>query len=113
MMRIGLVRGLLALLLVPGVSLALGLGDVRLNSPLNAPLDAEIELVNATAEDLATLEARLAPNETFEGFGPHCPPLMSPITVARGRSATGTQVFGISSTETVTEPFLTVRLEPS
>ena len=48
-MRIGLVRGLVAsLLLLPGISLALGLGDVHLNSPLNAPLDAEIELVNAT-----------------------------------------------------------------
>ena len=48
MMRIGLARGLVALLLLPGISHALGLGDVHLNSPLNAPLDAEIELVNAT-----------------------------------------------------------------
>ena len=60
MQRIGLARGLLALLLLPGISLALGLGDVHLNSPLNAPLDAEIELVNATPEDLATLDAKLA-----------------------------------------------------
>ena len=34
------------------------------NSPLNAPLDAEIELVNATPEDLATLDAKLA----IEGY---------------------------------------------
>ena len=55
MKRMGLARGLLALLLLPGISFGLGLGDVRLNSPLNAPLDAEIELVNVTPEDLATL----------------------------------------------------------
>ena len=60
MIRTGLARGLLALLLLPGISHALGLGDVHLNSPLNAPLDAEIELVNATPEDLATLRTLAA-----------------------------------------------------
>ena len=77
MLRIGLARGLLALLLLPGISHALGLGDVRLNSPLNAPLDAEIELVNATPEDLATLEAKLASKETFARYGLDWPPFMS------------------------------------
>ena len=58
MIRKGLARGLLALLMLPGAALALGLGDIRLNSALNAPLDAEIELVNALPEDLSTLEAK-------------------------------------------------------
>ena len=77
MKRMGLARGLLALLLLPGISLALGLGDVHLNSPLNAPLDAEIELVNATPEDLATLDAKLASKETFARYGLDWPPFMS------------------------------------
>src|SRR6187402_3810992 len=112
MLRIGLARGLLALLLVlPGISHALGLGDVHLNSPLNAPLDAEIELVNATPEDLATLEAKLATKETFERYGLDWPPFMSTITVTRDRSASGGQVLRIRSTETVTEPFLTLLIE--
>jgi len=76
MMRIGLVRGLVALLLLPGISHALGLGDVHLNSPLNAPLDAEIELVNATPEDLATLDAKLASKDTFARYGLDWPPFM-------------------------------------
>ena len=85
MLRIGLARGLLALLLVlPGISHALGLGDVHLNSPLNAPLDAEIELVNATPEDLATLDAKLASKDTFARYGLDWPPFMASITVARG-----------------------------
>jgi len=111
-MRIGLVRGLVAsLLLLPGVSLALGLGDVHLNSPLNAPLDAEIELVNATQEDLATLDAKLASKETFARYGLDWPPFMSSITVTRDRSASGAQVLRIRSQETVTEPFLTLLIE--
>src|SRR6187402_1135425 len=114
MLRIGLARGLLALLLVlPGISHALGLGDVHLNSPLNAPLDAEIELVNATPEDLATLEAKLATKETFERYGLDWPPFMSTITVTRDRSASGGQVLRIRSTDTVTEPFLTLLIEAS
>jgi pilus assembly protein FimV len=107
----GLVRGLLLLLLLPGISQALGLGDVHLNSPLNAPLDAEIELVNTTPEDLATLEAKLASKETFERYGLEWPPFMSGITVTRDRSANGTHVLRIKSTETVTEPFLTLLIE--
>jgi pilus assembly protein FimV len=111
MFRIGLARVLLALLLLPGISHALGLGDVRLNSPLNAPLDAEIELVNATPEDLASLEAKLATKETFDRYGLDWPPFMSSITVTRDRSASGAQVLRIRSAETVTEPFLTLLIE--
>jgi pilus assembly protein FimV len=111
MKRMGLARGLLALLLLPGISLALGLGDVHLNSPLNAPLDAEIELVNTTPEDLATLEAKLASKETFERYGLEWPQFMAGVTVTRDRSANGAHVLRIKSTETVTEPFLTLLIE--
>jgi len=111
MKRMGLARGLLACLLLPGVSFALGLGDVRLNSPLNAPLDAEIELVNATPEDVATLEAKLASRETFARYGLDWPPFMASITVTRDRAANGAQILRLRSTETVTEPFLTLLIE--
>ena len=90
-----------------------GSGDVHLNSPLNAPLDAEIELVNATPEDLATLEAKLASKETFARYGLDWPPFMASVTVTRDRSANGGQVLRIKSTETVTEPFLTLLIEAS
>src|ERR1043165_8009273 len=111
MMRIGLVRGLVALLLLPGISHALGLGDVHLNSPLNAPLDAEIELVNATPEDLATLDAKLASKETFARYGLDWPPFMAGVTVTRDRTASGGYVLRIKSQEAVTEPFLTLLIE--
>ncbi|HEY6123789.1 MAG TPA: FimV/HubP family polar landmark protein [Steroidobacteraceae bacterium] len=113
MKRMGPARVLLAFLLLPGISHALGLGDVHLNSPLNAPLDAEIELVNATPEDLATLDAKLASKETFERYGLEWPQFMSTVTVTRDRSASGGQVLRIRSSETVTEPFLTLLIEAS
>src|SRR5262245_11065311 len=111
MKRMGLARGLLAFLLLPGISLALGLGDVHLNSPLNAPLDAEIELVNATPEDLATLEAKLASKETFARYGLDWPQFMAGITVTRDRAANGANILRIKSNDTVTEPFLTLLIE--
>ncbi len=47
-----------AILLTPTVALGLGLGEIRLNSALNEPLSAEIDLVAATPEELAALEAQ-------------------------------------------------------
>src|SRR5690349_22662278 len=111
MIRTGLARGLLALLLLPGISHALGLGDVRLNSPLNAPLDAEIELVNATPEDHATLEAKLASKETFARYGLDWPPFMASVTVTRDRAANGANILRMRSAETVSAPFLTLLIE--
>jgi pilus assembly protein FimV len=48
---------LLGALLSPPALHALGLGDIRLRSSLNQPFNAEIQLVDATAEDLAALRA--------------------------------------------------------
>jgi len=43
---------------LPPAAFAVGLGDVRLLSSLNAPLDAEIELVGATPEEMAVIKAQ-------------------------------------------------------
>jgi pilus assembly protein FimV len=111
MIRNGLARGLLALLMLPGAAFALGLGDIRLTSSLNAPLEAEIELVNATAEDLSSLQARVASKETFARYGLDWPSYLSSVTVARGRSADGREVLKIRSAESITEPFVTLLVE--
>ena len=48
---------------------ALGLGDIRMNSALNEPLDAEIELLSATPDELDNLTVAMAAAETFERYG--------------------------------------------
>ncbi len=113
MIRKGLARGLLALLMLPGAAFALGLGDIRLNSALNAPLDAEIELVNALPEDLSTLEAKIASRETFARYSLDWPAFLNSVTIRKGRSANGRDVLQLRSSEIITEPFLTVLVEAS
>ena len=49
-------RALALLLVMPSAAFALGLGDIRLLSPLNAPLDAVVDL-DATPEELQSLKA--------------------------------------------------------
>ena len=61
--------GTLPLLAAPIGTWALGLGDIELYSALNQPLDAEIDLVSATPEELAGLSVALAPLATFERYG--------------------------------------------
>ena len=56
---------LMSALMAPGALYALGLGEIKLNSALNQPFDAEIELVSANEEDLGALRAALASSDTF------------------------------------------------
>ena len=48
---------------------ALGLGDIDLNSALNEPFDARIELLSTTAEELEGLKAGLAGIDAFKRAG--------------------------------------------
>src|SRR5690606_7476965 len=57
-----------ALLAAPVGAWALGLGDIELQSALNQPLRAEIELLSVTPEDLDGLRVGLASRATFERF---------------------------------------------
>ena len=93
------VRAMLVLSALPSSALALGLGDIRLNSPLNAPLDAEIELVNATPEELASLRVQLASRETFARYGLEWPAFLSSVTLAKAKGDAGRDVLRVRSTE--------------
>src|SRR4051812_43615154 len=97
---------------VPGVSLALGLGDIQLKSTLNAPLNAEIELI-ATPEELTTLRAQIASRDTFSRYGLDYPALLTGIQVKPVRLPDGRMVFQLTSTAAMTEPFATVLVEAS
>ena len=58
-----------AILLTPAAALGLGLGEIRLNSSLNEPLSAEIDLVAATSEELTTLSRLLEKARRVVGEG--------------------------------------------
>ena len=69
------------MLAVSPAAYALGLGDIRLNSSLNSPLDAEIELIGATPEELANLKAQIASRETFSRYGLDYPGYLSSVSL--------------------------------
>ncbi len=102
---------LLGALLSPTALYALGLGDIRLNSALNQPFDAEIQLVDATAEDLATLRASVASNDTFARYGLDRPAYLSEFTFTVAQGAGGRDVLRVTSSRPVTEPFVTFLID--
>ena len=81
MPRIMLLAGLLSLSsLWSTSSWALGLGEIHLNSALNEPMNADIDIIAATPEELTALRATLAPREAFTRYGIDRPPFLSSFT---------------------------------
>jgi pilus assembly protein FimV len=103
---------LLPLLFVAGQALALGLGDIRLQSALNEPLRAEIDLLAAAPEELNNLTVQLASAETFERYGLDRPFFL--VGMAFEVVASGTtsgNIIRIRTPGSVTEPFITFLVE--
>lgn len=102
---------LMSALMTPSALYALGLGEIRLNSALNQPFDAEIELVSATQEDLGALRASLAPVDAFARYGLDRPAFLSEFSFQVTRDASGRDVLRVTSPRPVTEPFVTLLVE--
>jgi pilus assembly protein FimV len=75
---------LMACVLSPSWSWALGLGEIHLESALNEPLRAEIDLVAATPEELTALRATLAGRDSFTRYGIDRPAFLNTLTFKVG-----------------------------
>ncbi len=95
-----------AILLTPAAALGLGLGEIRLSSALNEPLSAEIDLVAATPEELAALDAYLASPEVFQRYGLDRPAFLSSLQFSVGRGQDGRNVLLVRSSDAISEPFV-------
>ena len=104
-------RALALLLALPSAAFALGLGDIHLLSPLNAPLDAEIELVDVAPDELNSMQVQLASRDTFAKYGLDWPAYLSGVQLKTQRTADGRQVIKLKSTEAISEPFVTLLVE--
>ena len=102
---------LMACLLIPSLSWGLGLGEIHLNSSLNEPMNAEIDLIAAGPEELAALRASLAPKDAFTRYGIDRPPFLSTLTFKVGKSKDGRDVLLVRSTDSIPEPFVTFLVE--
>lgn len=102
--------GLLLALFFASEVWALGLGDIRLDSALNEPLRAEIDLLSATPEELESLRISLASSETFERYGIDRPLYLTTLQF-RVTNSGGGSVVSVTSPEPITEPFVTFLVE--
>src|SRR5271154_6835252 len=98
---------LLLSLALPGASLALGLGDIRVESALNQPLTAQIDLLGASADELTGLKAAIADPEIFQRRGLDRGPYLSAISLTVGQDKQGHPVLLVRSSEPVSEPVVT------
>src|SRR5262245_20373267 len=101
--------GILPLLAAPAGASALGLGQIELQSALNQPCRAEINL-SATADEMQGLRVTLASPETFENYGLDRPGFLSNFEF-RVVAVNGRNVIQVSSRESIAEPFVTLLLE--
>jgi len=95
----------------PPAAMALGLGDIHLLSTLDAPLNAEIELIGATPDELASLKPEIASREIFSQHGLDWSEALSGVTLRAVHTADGRDVIKLQSTEPITEPFITLLVE--
>ncbi len=101
--------GVTPLLAAPLGAHALGFGDIELQSALNQPFQAQIELV-ATADELQGLKVALAPPEVFDRYGIDHPGFLTRFEF-KVMTSGGRSVVHVSSREPVTEPFVTLLVE--
>ena len=78
MRNLGLVAALWVTALLPFKSLALGLGEIEINSFLNQPLSAKIEVLSARPGEIDDLLVSLASRDAFSGRRPAESPCRSP-----------------------------------
>src|ERR1700743_1803200 len=102
---------LMMALSLPGGAHALGLGEIHVDSALNEPLAAEIEIVGATAEELSGLTATIANRDTFARFGAERPAFLASATFKVSRDVNGRPVLSIRSADSFTEPVVNLLVD--
>jgi pilus assembly protein FimV len=86
--------------------MALGLGELTLDSFLNEPLNARVDLLNIGGLHQDEIKIRLATKEDFDKLGLHRAYFLTSITFEVVTSGSGTAQLVISSDDPVLEPYL-------
>ena len=102
------------LALAPTLVNALGLGNLDLNSALNEPFDARVQLLSPTADELDSLTVGLADSEAFARAKIDRPFILGNLKFALRRSPDdGPDYIRVFSQEPIREPFLNFLVEVS
>lgn len=102
------------LALTPALANAFGLGNLDLNSALNEPFDARIQLLSPTADELDSLKISLADSDAFARAKIDRPFILSKLRFDLRRSVDdGPDYIRVYSQEPIREPFLNFLIEVS
>jgi FimV-like protein len=96
---------------LPGAVRALGLGEIRVDSALNEPLSAQIDIVGATRDELIALTAKVPNRDIFQRYGAERPSFLSSATFKVGLDAQGRPVLNVRSAEAFTDPVINFLVE--
>lgn len=92
--------------LMPFAAQAAGLGRLNVISGLGEPLNAEIELLSTTPEELSSLTAAIASEEAYAAQGIERIALHGAIKVEPSKKADGTPILKLTTQQAVSDPFL-------
>ena len=104
---------LIALLvgLLPAASHAVGLGRLNMISALGDTLNAEIELVSVSKEELSTLSTRLSSADAYRQANLQYSAVLVGARISIERRAGGQPYIKITSNKTLNEPFIDLLVE--
>lgn len=94
------------LVLVPVLAYGAGLGRINVKSALGEPLNADIELLEISAKEAATLVARIGNNDEYLTAGLQDAIVPPGIRVNSVTRPDGTHVLHVTTPRAVNEPFL-------
>ncbi len=100
-----------AVLLMPLGAQALGFGKIVVHSALDEPLDADIELISPTPEDITNLKVKLASPEAYMRAGIDRPYILGDLQFRIRQDDQGKYYIHVSSKKRIKEPFLDFLLE--
>jgi pilus assembly protein FimV len=102
---------LLWALLAPFQALALGLGEIRVDSALNEPLDARIKLLSLDPLEAPNIRVVIADQDAFEKAGLERPYLLKRLRFKVVADRGGDGYIHVSTPRSVKEPYLNFLLE--
>ncbi len=102
----------LSAILAPSMSYAVGLGEISTYSALNQPLNAQIEMVSTTPDEVGGVTVRLAPDAVFEQVGITRSPVLNHLRF-KPSVVNGVPVIKVSSDRPIQEPFVNFIVEVS
>lgn len=105
--------GLMVSLPHAGMVDAAGLGRLNVLSQLGHPFVGEIDLVNVSKEEYATLKASLASPSAYQAANLQFNPALNALRLSVERRANGTVYIKATSLRPVTEPYLDLLVELS